>query len=62
MLKLAKPYQDQINKAYIHIIENEEQYKFFNLASYWNFDEKIPDDEWSSIYTNRQENSAIFSR
>lgn len=50
MLKLAKPYKDQIEKAQIHVIENEEQYKYLNVSSYWdNFMSEIPDSDWNSI-------------
>jgi len=50
MLKLAKPYEDQINKAKIHVIENEEKYKFFNCSTYWdNQIFEIPDSDWNSF-------------
>lgn len=50
MLKLAKPYEDQINKAKIHIIENEEKYKYLNCSTYWdNTILSIPDSDWNSI-------------
>ena len=50
MLKLPQPYSSQIEQAKIKIIENEDQYKFVNISSYWysNF-LKLPDSEWDEI-------------
>ena len=50
MLKLPQPYSSQIEQEKIKIIENEDQYKFVNISSYWysNF-LKLPDSEWDEI-------------
>lgn len=50
MLKLAQPYSSQIEQAKIKIIENEEQYKFVNIYSYWYSSFlKLPESDWDEI-------------
>lgn len=50
MLKLAQPYSSQIEQAKIKIIENEEQYKFVNICTYWYSSFlRLPDSDWDEI-------------
>ena len=50
MLKLPQPYSSQIEQAKIKIIENEDQYKFVNISSYWYSSFlKLPDSDWEEI-------------
>jgi len=69
MLKLAYPYQEQLNKAYQQIIFKD-KYKYFNLSNYWNYEMELDKDSWNSVQmvsVDKNDNilgylSASFSR
>ncbi len=49
MLKLPHSYKTELDNMNAYIIENEEKYKYFNVASYWDKFFTIEDSEWNKI-------------
>lgn len=48
MLRLAYPYQDELNKAYQSTVF-QDKYKYYNFSNWWNYTIKLENNSWNNI-------------